>query len=173
MTISNMAIEWVRRPGLMGSRCETLRGSRGRGREAPAPALPMPMPSTVSALTFDASVIGPQWPSRHAVDNVSPIRGRSRHAHLDRLPRHLHERPVGGSCHRGSILERSTRASGRALLVAPASRRTLLDRDRGGLHPNARRGGRRARDGRLRAVAWARNNGVPSDGGERHLDREP
>ena len=73
MTISNMAIEVGAKAGLMKADAKTLAWYEGRSERTPAPVEPDADAVYASSLEIDASTVGPQIASPHAVDNVSPI----------------------------------------------------------------------------------------------------
>jgi 3-isopropylmalate/(R)-2-methylmalate dehydratase large subunit len=127
MTISNMAIEVGAKAGLMAADGKTLAWYEGRSPRASAPQTADADAVYSDDLTFDASAIGPQIAKPHSVDNVSPI-----------------EEVVGtpvaqgylGTCTNGrledfriaaGILAGRRVADGVRFIVAPASKRILLD----------------------------------------------
>ena len=172
MTISNMAIEVGAKAGLMKADAKTLAWFEGRGEKTPDPADPDADAVYAKSLELDASAIGPQIAKPHAVDNVSPIE------EVEGTP--IAE-GVLGTCTNGRLEDLAIAASilaGRRVhpdvrfIVAPASPADPARRDRGRLHPDARCGGRRARDAGLRPL-----RGHPQRRAERrrerHLDGEP
>ena len=168
MTMSNMAIEVGAKAGLMNADDKTLAWFEGRGEKVPAPQNADADAVYETTLEFDASAIGPQIAKPHSVDNVSPDRrGRG---HADR------RRAFLGTCTNGRLEDFAIAAS---ILQGPQGppRRALhrragvsadpARRHRGRLHPDARRGRRRAghaglrpvrRHAQRRAVATARTS---------------
>ncbi len=127
MTISNMAIEVGAKAGLMRADDKTLAWFEGRGTKRPDPQDPDADATYVRELNFDASAIGPQVATPHAVDNVSPIED-------------VEGTPVAegvlGTCTNGRLEDLEIAAKileGRSVhpdvrfIVAPASRQILLD----------------------------------------------
>ncbi len=127
MTISNMAIELGAKAGLMKADAKTLAWFAGRGQRTPHPQNPDADAVYERELTFDASGIGPQVAKPHAVDNVSPVEevegtpiaqgflGTCTNGRLEDLA-------IAASILKGRTVHRDVR-----FIVAPASRRILLD----------------------------------------------
>ena len=127
MTMSNMAIEVGAKAGLMSADDKTIAWLDGRGEKVPAPQNADEDAVYKTVLEFDASAIGPQVAKPHSVDNVSPIED------VEGTP--IAE-GVLGTCTNGRLEDFAIAAGilgGRKVhpdvrfIVAPASRRVLLD----------------------------------------------
>ena len=127
MTISNMAIEVGAKAGLMAADGKTLAWYEGRSPRESAPQSADADAVYSDDLVFDASAIGPQVAKPHSVDNVAPIE-------------EVAGTPVAqgylGTCTNGrledfriaaGILAGRKVADGVRFIIAPASRRILLD----------------------------------------------
>ncbi len=163
MTISNMAIEVGAKAGLMRADAKTLAWFEGRTGKTPDPQDPDADAVYAQELTFDASAIGPQVAKPHAVDNVSPVE------EVEGTP--IAE-GVLGTCTNGRLEDLAIAANilkGRRVhpdvrfIVAPASRRVLLDAiEAGYISTLVEAGAALVTPGCGPCVGT--HNGVPSDG---------
>ncbi len=163
MTISNMAIEVGAKAGLMRADATTLAWYEGRGDRTPRPVDPDPDAIYAESLTLDASAIGPQVAKPHAVDNVVPI---------EEVAGTPIAQGVLGTCTNGRLEDLAIAArilEGRTIhpdvrfIVAPASRRILLDAiDAGYIQTLVAAGAALVTPGCGPCVGT--HNGVPSDG---------
>lgn len=163
MTISNMAIEVGAKAGLMRADAKTLAWYEGRSDRTPNPVDPDPDARYASEIEIDASAVGPQVAKPHSVDNVSPIE------EVEGTPI---QQGYIGTCTNGRLEDLAIAASileGRRVhpdvrfIVAPASRRILLDAiEAGYIQTLVEAGAALVTPGCGPCVGT--HNGVPSDG---------
>ncbi|MDI6712748.1 MAG: 3-isopropylmalate dehydratase large subunit [Anaerosomatales bacterium] len=163
MTISNMAIEVGAKAGLMRADAKTLAWYEGRGDRKPNPVDPDPDARYAQEIVIDASTVGPQVARPHSVDNVSPIE------EVEGTPI---QQGFLGTCTNGRLEDLAIAASileGRRVhpdvrfIVAPASRRILLDAiEAGYVQTLVEAGAALVTPGCGPCVGT--HNGVPSDG---------
>lgn len=163
MTISNMAIEVGAKAGLMRADEKTLAWFAEHSARTPNPQDPDPDAVYAREIVIDASTIGPQVAKPHAVDNVSPIE------EVEGTPI---AQGVLGTCTNGRLEDLAVAASilkGRRVhpdvrfIVAPASRRVLLDAiEAGYIQTLVEAGAALVTPGCGPCVGT--HNGVPSDG---------
>ncbi len=163
MTISNMAIEVGAKAGLMRADAKTLAWYEGRSERKPNPVDPDPDARYAQEIVIDASEIGPQVAKPHSVDNVSPIE------EVEGTPI---QQGFLGTCTNGRLEDLAIAASileGRRVhpdvrfIVAPASRRILLDAiEAGYVQTLVEAGAALVTPGCGPCVGT--HNGVPSDG---------
>ncbi len=163
MTMSNMAIEVGAKAGLMRADAKTLAWYEGRTERTPRPVDPDPDAVYAREITIDVTDLEPQVAKPHAVDNVSPL------SEVAGTPIH---QGVLGTCTNGRLEDLAVAASilrGRRVhpdvrfIVAPASRRVLLDAiEAGYIQTLVEAGAALVTPGCGPCVGT--HNGVPSDG---------
>ena len=174
MTISNMAIEVGAKAGLMNADAKTIEWFDGRGEQRPgAVRTPTPTRSTDRELEFDASDDRPA--GRQAAlrsTTCRPIEEVEGTPIAEGVLGHLHERAPRGPRHRREHPEGPQGPPRRALHRRAGVAADPARRDRGRLHPDARRGRRRAGHAGLRSVRRHPQRRAERRR-ERHLDRQP
>ena len=126
-TISNLAVEMGAKAGLMEVDEKVEEWLRGRAQREYQPVFPDPDAEYVKRIQVDASTLEPQVSCPHAVDNVVP---------LAEVAGHRIDQGVIGTCTNGRLEDLEIAAGilrgrrvkeGVRLVVAPASRRVLLE----------------------------------------------
>jgi 3-isopropylmalate/(R)-2-methylmalate dehydratase large subunit len=158
-----MAIEVGAKAGLMRADAKTLAWFDGRSERVPAPVDPDEDAVYAREIRLDVSGLEPQVAAPHQVDNVSP---------LPALAGTPIQQGVIGTCTNGRLEDLAVAASILAgkrvhpdvrLIVAPASRRVLLDAiEAGHIQTLVESGAALVTPGCGPCVGT--HNGVPSDG---------
>jgi 3-isopropylmalate/(R)-2-methylmalate dehydratase large subunit len=162
-TISNMAIEFGAKAGLMRPDKKVMDWVKKHSKKIPNPAGADKDAKYIDIVEFDASKIGPQVAKPHQVDNVSPI---------EEVEGLVIQQGFIGTCTNGrvndfevaaKILKGKKIKSGTRLILAPASKDIMLELIKKGIYQSlVESGGTFVTPGCGPCVGT--HNGVPSDG---------
>jgi 3-isopropylmalate/(R)-2-methylmalate dehydratase large subunit len=163
LTMANMAIEMGAKAGLMEADEKTLAWLRAHSQREPKPVFSDPDAIYAKVYEYEVSDLPPQVAKPHTVDNVVPV--------TEVLGTPIHQAVIG-TCTNGrledlriaaKILEGRRISSSVRLIVAPASRRIMLDAIKEGvLQTLIEAGAAVVTPGCGPCVGT--HNGVPSDG---------
>jgi 3-isopropylmalate/(R)-2-methylmalate dehydratase large subunit len=162
-TISNMAIEFGAKAGIMRADKKVMDWLKKHSNKAPTPVDADKDAKYLNVLEFDASKIGPMIAKPHQVDNVSPI---------EDVEGVAVQQGFIGTCTNGrvndfeaaaKILKGKKIKNGTRLILAPASKEIMLELIKKGIYQSlVEAGGTFVTPGCGPCVGT--HNGVPSDG---------
>jgi 3-isopropylmalate/(R)-2-methylmalate dehydratase large subunit len=162
-TISNMAIEFGAKAGIMRADKKVMEWLKKHGKKTPRPVDADKDAKYMKVMEFDASKIGPQIAKPHQVDNVSPI---------EEVEGTVIQQGFIGTCTNGrvndfevaaKILKGKKIADGTRLILAPASKDINMELIKKGIYQTlVEAGGLFVTPGCGPCVGT--HNGVPSDG---------